>query len=320
MGVDVDDLVFQVLDARFLQRQLEGADGTLRFRVRSGDVVGVAGVAVAHNLGVDLGPSGLGVLILLQDQDARAFAHDKAAAALVEWGAGLFRVLAGGQRLAVGKACNANRVDCGLCSARDDGVGIAVAHRAECLTDGICGGCAGGYNRQIWSLCVVTDGDVAARDVADHHWDQKRRDMARTALKELEALVGDGVDAAASAADIDAKALRLDVLAGFEPGILHCLGGSRHRVLGKQVHLSDLGFFNVLQRVEVLDLCTQLYLKIGYIKLGDGTDAALAGLERLPKRRHIVADRSDGTHAGDYYTFHIFAPSFQYHDRTPVRC
>ena len=101
-----DDLVFQVLDARFLQRQLEGTDGALRFRMRSGDVVGVAGVAVAHNLGVDLGPSGLGVLILLQDQDARAFAHDKAAAALVEWGAGLFRVFAGGQRLAVGKACN----------------------------------------------------------------------------------------------------------------------------------------------------------------------------------------------------------------------
>ena len=77
---------------------------------------------------------------------------------------------------------------------------------------------------------------------------------------------------------------------------------------------------HILGRVEILDLCTQLYLKIGYIKLGDGTDAALAGLERLPKRRHIVADRSDGTHAGDYYTFHIFAPSFQYHDRTPVRC
>ena len=88
-----------------------------------------------------------------------------------------------------------------------------------------------------------------------------------------------------------------------------------HTIGAKERMIGNLSLIHIF-----LDLCAQLYLKIGYIKLGDGTDAALAGLERLPKRRHIVADRSDGTHAGDYYTFHIFAPSFQYHDRTPVRC
>ena len=81
-----------------------------------------------------------------------------------------------------------------------------------------------------------------------------------------------------------------------------------------------LTLLHILSRVEVLDLSTQLYLEIGHIKLGDRADAAFAGLERFPKRRHVIADRSDSAHAGDYYTFHIFAPSFQYHDRTPVRC
>ena len=53
-----------------------------------GDVVGVAGQAVADDLGVDLGAAGFGVLQLFQHHDASAFAHDEAVALAVPWAGG----------------------------------------------------------------------------------------------------------------------------------------------------------------------------------------------------------------------------------------
>ena len=67
--------------------------------MRRGDVIGVAGVAVAHDLGIDLRAARLGVLIFLQHEDARALAHDKALPARVEGQGGLGRdPLASAQR------------------------------------------------------------------------------------------------------------------------------------------------------------------------------------------------------------------------------
>ena len=244
------------------------------------------------------------MLIFLQDEDAGAFAHDKAASAFVKRCAGALWVLVGGQRLAVCKACHSNWIDGCLGAAGNDGVGIAIADGAERLTQSMGGGGTGGDNRQVWSLCIKADGDVARRDVADHHRDQKWGDMARSGLEKLAALLGDGADAAGTGTDIDAQTFRLDVFSGSKACILHCLYCCRDGILGKQVGLSDLCFFDVLSRLKVLDLGRYLDLLVAGVKAGNHSNAVFARNQTVPKVFNIISNRRDHTHAGDYYSIH----------------
>ena len=70
VGVDVLD-VWSGADAAVAQRRLHGAEGAVVALGRRGDVVGVAGHAVAAHLGVDLGAALPGVLVLLQHHARR---------------------------------------------------------------------------------------------------------------------------------------------------------------------------------------------------------------------------------------------------------
>src|SRR3546814_9040672 len=65
---------------------------------RGGDVVGVAGQAVAGHLGVDRGAASLRVLVLLEHDDAGALAHHEAVADFVPRPRGLLRGLVEGGR------------------------------------------------------------------------------------------------------------------------------------------------------------------------------------------------------------------------------
>ena len=89
-----------------LQRRRHAAEGAVAVLGRRGDVIGVAGQAVAGDLGIDLGAARLGVLELLEHDDAGALAHDEAVAVAVIGPRGLFgRVVAvGRQRPAGGEA------------------------------------------------------------------------------------------------------------------------------------------------------------------------------------------------------------------------
>ena len=72
-----------------LHRHLHRAIGARAFGMRRGDVIGVAGQAIADHLGIDFRAARLGVLIFLEHDDARALAHDEAVAVLVIGPAGL---------------------------------------------------------------------------------------------------------------------------------------------------------------------------------------------------------------------------------------
>ena len=52
-------------------------------------------------------------------------------------------------------------------------------------------------------------------------------------------------------------------------------------------------------RVEVLDLAAEVDLEGGGVELLDRADAAPAGQQRLPERRHVHGERVDRPHAGD---------------------
>ena len=82
-----------------------------------GHVVGVTGGAVAHHLGVDLGSTGFGVLVLLQHQDAGALTHDEAGALGVEGDGGPVGIVPHVEGTHGGEAADGQRRDGGLGAA-----------------------------------------------------------------------------------------------------------------------------------------------------------------------------------------------------------
>ena len=77
VGVDVEVVLGRV-EAGFLKGVADGTGLGAGVRAGSGGVVGVAGVAVPHNLAVDGGASVKGVVQGLQDKDGGAVSHHEA--------------------------------------------------------------------------------------------------------------------------------------------------------------------------------------------------------------------------------------------------
>src|SRR5690606_29813596 len=88
VGVDVVDLARA--DAGALQGHLHAAIAAVAVLGGSGDVVGVAGHAVADDFAVNPGATGLGPLVVLEHDNAGALAHDETVAVLVIGARALF--------------------------------------------------------------------------------------------------------------------------------------------------------------------------------------------------------------------------------------
>ena len=310
MGIDVQLMLCQIADSSLLQSQLKRPCRTLCLRVGRCDVVGVAGVAIAGNLRIDGRSARLCVLVLLQHQDTGALSHDEPASARIKGRAGAFRVLAGGQRFAVCKASHTDLVDGCLRSACNNSIGISIADGTECLPDGVGGGRTGGDHRQIRTLRMKADSDIARSDVSNHHRNQKRRNVSWSALPKLAALFGDGVDAAAAGTDIDSQPLRLYIFVGTQPCILHRLDRRCHGILRKQVGLAHLRALHVLHRVKILHLCCYLHLLLAGIKSGQQTNPVLSCNQVVPKAAAVISYRRDDPHAGYCYSSHLRPPTY----------
>ena len=130
-----------------------------------GDVVGVAVGAIARHLGIDLGPAGLCVLILLQHQHPGALSHDKTAALRVkgDGGAGGVRALA--QGLHGGEAAHGQGGDGRLGAAAQHHVAIAVPDVAESVAHGVGAPGAGGDHTGTHALKAEADGDLTGGHV-----------------------------------------------------------------------------------------------------------------------------------------------------------
>ena len=100
---------------------------------------GVARHAVADQLGIHPGAPRLGVLVLLQNDDARALAHDEAVAILVVRPRRLGRpvVEADRERAHGGKSRHRNAVDRRLAAARHHDVGVAERNHPPGVADGV---------------------------------------------------------------------------------------------------------------------------------------------------------------------------------------
>src|SRR5699024_9331904 len=124
--------------------QLHGLGSGLSGGRGAGDVVGVAGGAVADDLGVDLGAPGFGVLQLFQNEDAGAFTHDKAVPLLVKGDGGPVGVGGTGQRAHVVEAGDGQPGDGAFSAASHTGIQVAVLDPVEGLAHGVGGGGTGG--------------------------------------------------------------------------------------------------------------------------------------------------------------------------------
>ena len=114
-----------------------------------GYVMRVAGVAIADYLGEYLCAARLGVFHLLKHQHARALAHRKACAPLVERQRGNAGIVGFAQRLAVAKARHAQRLYRGFRAARDYRGGVAVLYRAVRLATVLVDVAHGGHDGSV---------------------------------------------------------------------------------------------------------------------------------------------------------------------------
>ena len=131
VGVDVEPV--PGVHAALRHSLANGASDTRGLRVRTRDVVGVIGVAIANNLGIYARPASDGVLPLLESKHAPALAHDEAVALGVEGAACRRRIRVGAERTARSKPRDHLADDGCLCATREDGVRITVLDRAERL-------------------------------------------------------------------------------------------------------------------------------------------------------------------------------------------
>ena len=92
-----------------------------------------------------------------------------------------------------------------------------------------------------------------------------------------------------------------------ETGVLDCLSGCHHGILGVEVHLVGLLAVDILLGIEVFYFTCEVSLKLLGIEVGDGGCAALACQDGGPCVGYIVAQGGDGTHACNDYSlkFHI---------------
>ena len=142
-------------------------------------MIGIIGVAIAHDLGVNVRTAGLCVLHTLEHEHAGALAHHKTVAIRIERTACRRRVRISGERTAGRKARNGIGDNCGLGAAGQDCIGIAVLDGAKRLAHRMGRSRAGGHHGQGRALCLMTNRDVARSHVGNHHRDHVGRCATR---------------------------------------------------------------------------------------------------------------------------------------------
>ena len=284
------------------ERHAHGVDGAAAFRMGRGQVVGVAGGAVAGQLGVDARAALPGVLQLFHHQHAGTLADHEAVAAAVERPAGLLGgvVVARADRLQGAEAGHRQRGDRRLGAAAQDHVGGAVLDPAVCLADGVVGGGAGGHHGIGGAARVDADGDVAGCDVADHLRHQQRVHSPGTALEQVREFRLQGVQPAETDAQQDPGAVRVERLGG-QAGVIEGLHRRHDGVAREDVHAPRLARLQDAAIAEIGNLARYPGAELAGVEPGDRTDARLARLGALPERSRVGPQRIDGSETGNHH-------------------
>ena len=143
------------------------------------------------------------------------------------------------------------------------------------------------------------EADLSGGHVGDDHRNDKGgHGVIAPALSPAVGL-GHGLKAADAAGADDPAAGQVLPLP-VQAAVVHGLLGGDEGKLGKAVHLLGLPLAQNAVDVQVLHLSGQLYPHVRAVIPGDGADAALAVLDRLPALRHAVSNGVHRAHAGDH--------------------
>ena len=173
MSVDVEALGRLNVALGHRQRYRTGNAGSLGIGAR--DVIGIIGVAVAHDLGINVHTARLRMFHALEHEHAGALAHHKAVAIRIERTTSRRRIGIGSECTAGRKARNGIGDDDRLGTAGENRIGIAMLDGAERLAHGMSRGRARGHHGQGRAFCLVADRDIARSHIGNHHRNHVRR-------------------------------------------------------------------------------------------------------------------------------------------------
>lgn len=199
-------------------------------------------------------------------------------------------------------------------SCREDGclgtaghhsVGLAKTDKVECVDDGVVRRSAGGNHTIVGAMITIVHRDVSRSDVGNHLRDEEGVVFGAVGGVDgiISGLLFESVKTADACGDDYTDAVAVEVLFFLKTGISYGLTRSHHGILGIKVELTQLFAVEMLVAVETLDLAGELGFEQRCVEMGDraGTAHAVDGV--FPGGLHIVAERSDGAEACDYYSF-----------------
>ena len=230
--------------------------------MRRGDMIGVAGQAVADHFGIDIGAARLGLLIFLEHDYAGAFAHDEAVAVDVIGPAGAlgFVVEIGRKRAGLGKAGDADRANRRFGAAGEHDVGIVDRDHPRGVADRVGTGRAGGDDGVVGAHQAIFDRDLARDEIDQPAVDEMRADPARPVFVEDDRFGFNPGQAADARADRDASAQPLFLAHVGETGILDRLAGGVDAVDDERVDLALDLVIHPLARIEAIFMVGRLQL------------------------------------------------------------
>src|SRR5690554_222838 len=238
VGIDVVNLARA--DPGALDSGLHAAETAIAVFGRRGDVVSIAGEAVANDFAVDLGATGLSPLIVFQHDNAGAFTHHKAITILVVGARGGFGpvIEAGGERAAGSKAGQRQAVDAAFSAAGDHDVSIAQGDQPGGIANGVGAGGTGGNDGMIGALEPKANRHMTRGQVDQATGDEEGADATRPLFMQNDRGVVNAADATNARADQDACAFLIFLGPGLNAGILNSLGCRRHRIDDEWVNLA----------------------------------------------------------------------------------
>jgi len=266
-------------------------------------VMGIGRRAVAEELGVGRGPPPFRDLGILEHDERGTFAHDEPVALGVErpGGVGRIIVVTTRQRADDVECAERQRRQGDLAAAGDRRVDPAGTQVAERLADPHRAGGARVGRRQDRAADIERDAEIGRRRTAEDGQRQGRGDLPDALLDVALVLLLGERDAAERRAEVDADALgrRSAVRPGAKPGIVERESSRHHPELAESVELPRRLRRHERERVEVVDLRSDLASEGRWVEAIDPLDRRRRPAEPVPERVHARADRRDQAETGD---------------------
>ncbi len=265
MSVDVPNLFRFHLGAS--ERQLHAPRGAHSLRRRRSDVVCVGIRAVPYQLGQDHRAAALGMLELFKNHHPGALSFHEAIPIEIERPTGEGRlVVPSGERLHHREPADSQRRNRRFRPSGNHRVGLPQPDRFPSFTDRMRAGGTCGNRRPVGAPGPKADADQSGRHVDDHLNDEKRRQAVEALLQRLLVLFLERANPADPGPDDHPNLLGI-VTVWLVGSDHHSAFGDRHvgrgnRILGEEIHSSDLSFFDELLGIEVFhftgDACVQI--------------------------------------------------------------